>query len=189
MFSFLLTKNKSLSWHSLTSQLLFTQSTTLPTLTDKSIHLFFLGQSLFVSLLTSLKGHNAFRLVTWSVSPAHCFSVSAKVLLLDPFQSLSALLKDHDFELKKYADNTQLFKSASPDHFPLLLTHVEHCVSCLVRIKYECTIYLVFHLTWFYMFSINLLPKSLQFCFSLYSDPASLALSYCLLALFQIWLM
>ena len=56
-------------------------------------------------------------------------SVLGPLLFSLYIQPLSALLKEHDFDFQKYADDTQLFKSASPDHFPQLLTHVEQCIS------------------------------------------------------------
>ena len=44
-------------------------------------------------------------------------------------QPLSDLLKDHGFDFQKYADDTQLFKSALPEDIPTLLCTVEKCIS------------------------------------------------------------
>ena len=56
-------------------------------------------------------------------------SVLGPILFSLYIQPLSDLLKRHEFNFQKYADDTQLFKSASPAHFPQLLTNVELCVS------------------------------------------------------------
>ena len=56
-------------------------------------------------------------------------SVLGPVLFSLYIQPLSTLLKDHDFKFQKYADDTQLFNSSPPDHFPQLVSNVEICVS------------------------------------------------------------